>query len=249
MPIILDKHLGETPLQALDRLLLTQPELAAVSLTYAGRLDPMAEGVLIALVGDECNQIEKEKYLALDKEYEVEILFGLETDSHDVLGLITGASKKQPPRDVVESEIKKLVGKHEQPYPGYSSKPVQGKPLFQWAREGKLNEIEVPSRKIEIFRAAITDVQQITSAQILKQVTDSINLVTGDFRQAETLQKWQQTLIGDNLFVVYRLTITCSSGTYIRQIAQQLGQKVGTGALVLNLKRTRVGPYFTKDAR
>jgi len=72
--------------RALNRTRKLEQIDAKTPLTYAGRLDPMAEGVLIILVGDECKK--KQKYLGLDKEYEIEVLFGLETDTQDILGVI-----------------------------------------------------------------------------------------------------------------------------------------------------------------
>lgn len=69
------KHIGETPLEALERFRREQGIAADVPMTYAGRLDPMAEGLLLILLGEECKN--KEKYLGLDKEYEVEVLFGI----------------------------------------------------------------------------------------------------------------------------------------------------------------------------
>ena len=61
------------------------PELKNEKMTYAGRLDPMAEGALIVLARNAI--YEKERYLKMDKEYEGEILFGFETDTYDALGM------------------------------------------------------------------------------------------------------------------------------------------------------------------
>ncbi len=63
--ILLNKKLGETPYQALERLRASRSDLADVALSYAGRLDPMAEGLLIILVGEECKQ--KGRCLGLGK--------------------------------------------------------------------------------------------------------------------------------------------------------------------------------------
>jgi tRNA pseudouridine55 synthase len=82
------KEIGETPLAALERFRSAHPEFRDLPMTYAGRLDPMAEGALIILVGEECKN--KEKYLDLDKEYEVEVVFGVGTDTYDALGLVVG---------------------------------------------------------------------------------------------------------------------------------------------------------------
>ena len=84
--ILLNKKEGETPLEALDRFRMANPKYKDEKMTYAGRLDPMASGVLLVLVGEEIKQ--KDKYLALNKEYEFEILFGFATDTYDILGKV-----------------------------------------------------------------------------------------------------------------------------------------------------------------
>jgi tRNA pseudouridine55 synthase len=105
------KNLGETPLECLERFRVSNPEYANEKMTYAGRLDPMAEGLLIALVGEECKK--KDEYLGLDKEYVFEVLFGFQSDTYDILGIPKIAEKK-------DFEIQSFVGKRVQEYPAYS---------------------------------------------------------------------------------------------------------------------------------
>lgn len=83
--VVLYKKVGQTPLHVLEAYKNEHPELANVPMAYAGRLDPMAEGKLLVLQGDECKV--QEKYHSLDKEYEFEVLFGVSSDTADVLGL------------------------------------------------------------------------------------------------------------------------------------------------------------------
>ena len=85
--ILINKPISLTPLQAIRRLQSLHPELEGEKIGYAGRLDPMAEGLLLLLVSDE-NKKRKE-YERLPKTYEFEVLLGIETDSYDVLGIIT----------------------------------------------------------------------------------------------------------------------------------------------------------------
>ena len=73
-PIAIYKKIGQTPLMALENLRFENPEWVDLPMTYAGRLDPTAEGLLLVLVGEDCK--EKDKYLGLSKEYELSILFG-----------------------------------------------------------------------------------------------------------------------------------------------------------------------------
>ena len=87
------KQLAETPLSALKRARGEHHISPEIPMTYAGRLDPMAEGLLLILVGDECKN--KEQYLGLSKTYEFKILVGLSTDTHDLLGITENVSSKE----------------------------------------------------------------------------------------------------------------------------------------------------------
>ena len=113
-----DKRLGETPLEALHRLRKEEGLSEDVPLTYAGRLDPAAEGVLLVLSGEDCKH--KDDFLSLPKTYEVEVLLGIETDTHDLLGIPKVAMKDIP----IEEYLQTHIGVFEQPYPAFSSKPV-----------------------------------------------------------------------------------------------------------------------------
>ena len=76
------KNLGETPLERLERLRTQKPLYEREVLSYAGRLDPMAEGVMLCLVGQANKR--REQYLDLSKEYTIAVLFGVSTDTYDV---------------------------------------------------------------------------------------------------------------------------------------------------------------------
>ncbi|HDQ16562.1 MAG TPA: hypothetical protein ENN31_00340, partial [Candidatus Vogelbacteria bacterium] len=81
------KPQGLTPKETLNLLRLERPDLVEEPLSYAGRLDPLAEGVLPVLVGKEENQ-NREKYLKMDKKYLARFIFGFSTDTGDIMGLI-----------------------------------------------------------------------------------------------------------------------------------------------------------------
>ncbi len=235
------KPVGLTPLEAIEKLKNEQPELQETPITYAGRLDPLAEGVLILLKGEAIK--EKEKYLGLDKEYIAIILFGVETDSLDVLGIpkLTGNNLDISKADSI---VAGMVGEVELPLPAYSSPPVQGKPLFQWAQEGRLGEIEIPKRKMQIASAEVLETKEITASELLKEVLEKIDLVHGDFRQEQIKEAWQQALGSSNeKFVTLKVVINCASGTYVRSVAAEIGRRLGTSATLLHLNRTRVGEF------
>lgn len=125
------KKRGETPLECLNRFKQTQ-ENTQDKWTYMGRLDPMAEGVLLVANGEDVKR--KEEFLGLDKDYEFSAIFGFRTDSYDVLGKIT--PPLAPPQrgrgknttDISELDLIKICkiyeGEREQKYPFYSSKMI-----------------------------------------------------------------------------------------------------------------------------
>ncbi len=238
------KKLGETPLEAINRFKLDNPKYSTVPMTYAGRLDPMAEGLLLLLSGDEVHN--KEEYNALPKTYEVEILWGWQTDTLDVLGIVESHKVHNVYKvdiDKIEEMLKKAVGKFIQKYPAYSSKPVQGKPLFVWAREGKLDEIEIPSHEVEIFNSNFLKRRMVTGEGLLENIEQKVSLVTGDFRQVEIMNKWRGGLSArlEDKFYVDSVELEVSSGFYVRQFVSDLAQKFGTTAVAFHIKRTRVG--------
>lgn len=245
------KHIGETPLEALERFRREQVALAShapsgedksdqklvtlwesVPMTYAGRLDPMAEGLLLILIGDECKH--KEKYLGLDKEYEVEVLFGITSDTYDTLGIATVTSDEQ--LNLSKLDMKKYVGTCTQPYPAYSSKTVNGKQLHELARADDLPD-DMPTKEVQIHSIEVLGTSTIEAADLKAQVLANVTKVTGDFRQAEIKEAW--SLI-QGTFPVTLIRVNCSSGTYMRSLAYRMGKDAGCKAIALSIKRTKI---------
>ncbi len=241
--IIAYKKRGGTPLECLERVRKEQKIDPKTPMTYAGRLDPMAEGVLIILIGDECKN--KEKYLGLDKEYEVDVLFGVRTDTFDGLGVITFIKDdhlvKNNEKFVTFSDY---VGKFKQKYPAYSSKTVQGKQLHEYARAGELPS-EMPTKKVEIYSIEKINEKEILGKEIARQIIKDIKLVRGDFRQEEIINCWENFAKShsDQQFKVIKIKVACSSGTYMRSLAERMGNDSGVGAIALLIKRISVGEY------
>ncbi len=237
----LDKNLGETPLECLMRYKAEHPEYRDIKMTYLGRLDPMAEGLLLVLAG---NTREKAQYLAYDKTYDFEVLWGFKSDSYDILGLVEfGGSGPTKLETKMLSLLKKIQGIKSQTYPLFSSKMFRGN--FLQARENNIEELEVAEKKIKIFSLAHVHTRLISGQEILAEVTQKINLVQGDFRQKEIIKTWQVTLRDREAeqFLVSKFTADVSSGTYIRALANEMGKILNTSALAYSIKRTRVGEF------
>lgn len=242
------KYRGETPLECLRRLQEHMPELRTETLTYAGRLDPLAEGVLLVLVGEE--SMRKELYLALRKSYCVEVLFGFATDSYDISGKLTDVLDARVPMLLLMDKVARLTGTFAQPYPPYSSKPVAGKPLFWWAREGRLGEIEIPTHEVTIYKSLLRHMETLSGAALSDLVESSLSLLTGDFRQADVRACWSEHLATrrESIYDVATLEIECGSGTYMRSLSNELGRALHTPALALRIVRTAVGTHTLAES-
>ncbi len=235
------KNLGETPLECIERFRKEKPVYEKVNMTYLGRLDPMAEGLLLVLAGD---TKDKDEFLKLDKTYEFEVLWGFSTDTYDVLGLITNVGQMPEKLDIkMERLLKDIKDKKTQSYPPYSSRTVGGKALHAWAREGRIDEIEIPKRDIKIFHIEHIRTRLIPQKEILAEILKKVNLVRGDFRQESIKKNWQKVLNKKEMCLISKFKIDVSSGTYIRSLAHEMGKKLGTSALAYSIKRTRVGEY------
>ena len=234
------KKLGETPLECVKRFKKAHPEYEQMPMTYAGRLDPMAEGVLLVLAGDKVK--EKEKYLNLSKEYEFEVIFGAETDTGDLLGKVRSLGIKQNVTEPTFHDINSLKGKFLQEYPVFSSRTVGGVPLWVLARENKLKDIEMPKKEIMIHSIKYLSSRKISKSRLEKEIIRRISLVKGDFRQEEIKKGWMKYFkkSKENSFVIYKFRVKCSSGTYVRSLIQRIGGVVGAMTCAFSIKRTKI---------
>lgn len=236
---LINKKEGETPLQALEVFRRKNKNLKNAKLAYAGRLDPMAEGLLLVLAGEEVKN--KEKYLALAKEYEFEILFRFATDTHDILGkvthsnILTNFGTKELEKKIKES-LNYFTGKFQQKYPIYSSKNIKK------AMAGK--RVKASSHEVFIKEFKFLKLKTINNKKLLDNISKRIKKIKGNFRQKEILTTWQKYLRTSKLiYPVASFKIKCSSGTYVRGIAHSLGAKMKIPALALSIKRTKIGKW------
>lgn len=248
----IEKRIGETPLEATERLRAHLGISRETPLSYAGRLDPMASGKLLILIGDECKV--QTRYHGLDKEYEVELLFGVRSDTGDVLGITEGCITPTIAEDAIRTVLKGLEGDITLPYPHFSSKTVQGKPLHMWAVEGRLDEIEIPTKTSRIHKLRSDALHTITKAELLTivrskiesipPVTDPRKHLGADFRRADIRAGWNTIeKDGPDTYQVLRFTCTASSGSYMRSLAEVIAKELGTCGLALSIHRTKIGTY------
>lgn len=241
---------GETPLQALNRLRRTKPEFKDSTLSYAGRLDPMAEGLLLVLVDEENDN--REEYLELNKAYEFEVLFGVTTDSFDVLGIVQSVTPGcEIDKNALQALVSQYSGMQTFRYPPFSSATVDGKQLWQWAREGKIDKIDLPTKTVGIHSFEYSTKEEMKGSEVRDSAITRIKNVSGDFRQEAIVNSWENAFSGneDAEFLIASFTMRCSSGTYVRRIAERMGEKEGCKAIAWRIKRTSVGDYSLEDIK
>ncbi len=243
------KPTGISPYDLIKNLKYKHPKLRNKKIAYAGRLDPMAEGVVLLIKGKELKNFHN--HLKYDKKYKAEIIFGFSTDSYDVLGIPEYNKLTKTSRKKVEENLEKFKGVYEFEIPPFSSYKIDGKPLFKWAREGNLDQIKIPKKKVDVYDIVVNNVTKINKYDLKKEINHKIENVIGDFRQEEILKKWNKLLAKrdiKNEFSTVSITISCASGCYIRSIANELGQLLNINSFLFHLTRTEVGEWGIKKA-
>lgn len=228
---------------------------------HAGALDPFATGLIIVLVGKATKL--SDSILQEDKTYIAQILLGIETNSGDPEGEVLNSLKI--PIDITDQQIAealtKFIPSYIQSVPVFSSVKVDGQKLRNLARsyksfkveklDGKsfvrfLNDnnevqktIEIPSKEVKIYKLNINYVKDISATDLKEELLKSKS-------------KFSNSNVEDSLFLEkYKLVeveLSVSKGTYIRQIAVDLGSELGIGGMLLNLKRVSSGEFNLNDA-
>ena len=171
---------------------------------HTGTLDPDAEGVLPVCLGNAtklCDMLTDKS-----KEYEVEFLLGVTTDTQDISGKVLEERDVQVSEEQVRDAVLSFVGFYDQIPPMYSALKVNGKKLYELARQGK--EVERKPRRVEIHEINIQSIK----------------------------------------LPYVQIRVSCSKGTYIRTLGVDIGEKLGCGAVMTKLLRTRVGTFPVEES-
>lgn len=175
------------------------------SVGHAGTLDPFATGLLVILLGKatKCSNY----ILNEDKTYEAVIRLGKTTDTWDRDGKLVSESQKEIDFQKLQSSLPSFQGQLKLKVPIYSAKKINGKKLYEYAREEQ--DIEPPS--------VVMGFKSVSDFKILDDSSFSVK-------------------------------IHCSKGSYIRSWAMYVGEQLGCGAYLEELRRTQSGSYQLADA-
>jgi len=218
--------------------------------THTGTLDPMAEGVLIVLTGED--RFQKSVYSKWPKVYRFSLLWGLQTDTDDSLGIIM---QTQTPTDItpvlhsVTVNIPTFQGNQLQKVHPFSARRWKGSSSFEYAR--RQEKIPIHQRAITINHLEMQKTMTLSQAEVHREWNRRLDLMSqGDWRQEEIKASWSQVWgkIPELLWLTF-FEVHCSHGTYVRQLARDLSSQSNTPAIVWNLQRTQNGIYKTKDCK
>ena len=190
---------------------------------HAGTLDPMADGLLILLLGEATKF--SHYIMGQDKKYSAEIQLGLETDSWDAEGelMTTAEAYKSKNMDLTEAQILQAVsdmqGDLSLQVPVHSAVKIQGQKLYDYARKGKA--IVPPTRIMKFYKA---ELKGFTS-------NPSFFIKGSDYKTLKL-----------------NVDLDCEKGSYIRSWVHHLGKNLGCGALMSGLTRHQSGAFSLEDA-
>lgn len=240
--LILSKRRGESPQGCIARYRARHSAYDQVSISHVGRLDPLAEGVVLALVGEENNH--RSKYAALAEEYTLDALFGFSTDTFDLLGKITAF---EPAASVNSRDIGKALnefrGKIRQQEPQASSRTMLGKSIAEWSK--LFRPVSLPEHDAVVYEISLLRTYKAPEAAVLAWALEGIDQVAGDFRQDDVKYLFKRYLSdsGARTFPGATVRLMCSPETSPRSIAHGIGEHLGVPSVALRLVRTKVGDF------
>lgn len=129
---------------------------------HTGTLDPMATGVIVLCLGNALKVCEL--ITANDKEYIAKVILGIETETLDTTSPIINTKKTNITKEEIEKVLNSFKGSYLQEVPKYSAVKINGKKLYEYAREGK--EIELPKKMVTIY-----DIQLISDITYYNDTT------------------------------------------------------------------------------
>lgn len=153
-----------------DIVNIVSKELHTKKVGHTGTLDPMATGVLVLCIGEATKLVEL--LTSSSKEYIAGITLGMETDTLDEEGVIIKHDTRKVSDNEIIDVLNSMKGSYEQEVPKYSAIKVNGKKLYEYAREGI--DIELPKREVEIKEIElVSDIEhgEYTKFQIKTKVS------------------------------------------------------------------------------
>ncbi len=217
---------------------------------HAGTLDPLATGVLLVCIGKAtrlAESLQKE-----GKEYVAGISFGATTPSYD---LEKAVDRLYPTDNVNEGSILKVLpgflGEQDQVAPLFSAKSVDGVRAYELARKQFRERGLAKTEVIEDFDHTVAETLNVQRINIYELELLSLRQAQGPDGYLTASRPNPRINVADISgidLVQAEIRIACSKGTYIRALARDLGEALGSGAFLHSLRRTKSGGFDAETA-
>jgi len=200
---------------------------------HAGTLDPLATGLLLLCVGDYTKKIEELQ--GMSKAYTGVFTFGATTPSFDLeKAPDTFFPTEHLSREMIQAALPPFIGDILQVPPVFSAVKVDGKRLYKNARTGET--VDMPFRPVRVDSFEVGALRPVSeNAEI------AAKMVSKKGAQIMLHPDYSEGLQAD-------FKVVCGKGTYIRSLANDLGQAVESGAYLSSLRRTETGGFSVDDA-
>lgn len=216
---------------------------------YCGRLDPMARGEMLFLEDLECKSMDN--YIGTDKTYEFEIIFGLSTDTDDVLGFINNSNFVSDTKELeikFKNQLATRLKTNIQKFHRYSSymlrKKDSRKPLWQWEKLGLLMETDIPTKNVNIYNINILEEKIYKLPNFVDEIITKIDKLDKrhDFRQVSIIKKWTSLKLKHPKVKLksFKIYIDVSSGFYIRQLGNDIKTQLDFPFLIHDINRKTI---------
>lgn len=215
---------------------------------HAGTLDPLATGILLVCIGPATKKAEELQ--RSPKQYLAGVTFGAVTASYD---LEKDIERFCPLDGVNEQSIRAIlpqfVGEQEQVAPLFSAKSVDGVRAYETARR-LLKEAREQGKEFDPGDILQSSLINIYSLELEKFVpSDRLQEVLPVIKDEGTKSaRINVSDLSDCALPTAMIRVDCSKGTYIRSLARDLGEALGSGAFLSSLRRTGNGGFTIEDA-
>ena len=224
--------------------------LKRLKVGHAGTLDPLASGVMILCTG-KCTKL-IDQLQAGTKEYVATLRLGCTTPSFDAEHPIDAIyPTSHITQTAVEEALSRFRGSIWQVPPVYSACKVEGRRAFDYIRQGE--DVELKAKELVIDELELLDLHLPEQGLISPHADEVAKMAREDIhikdygRDKETYEIAEATNIDTEHLSYLQIRVVCSKGTYIRALARDIGQALGSGAYLIGLRRTRVGNIRVED--
>ena len=159
--LIVDKEKGMTSRDVVNEV---SKIFKTKKIGHTGTLDPLATGVLVITINKatKLNEIITATY----KEYQVEAILGIKTDTLDITGNVLKKENTNFKKEEIKKILNSFVGSYNQEVPIYSAVKINGKKLYEYARNNE--EVVLPKRLVTIKYINLDDINYIDNQTVIK---------------------------------------------------------------------------------